>query len=157
MTKQRAAGFGSIKVLVVIIITAIVGGLIAIGYTSFMKKSAISQDARVDLKAAQSTTQAFYASYTNSQGKGAAILAQYGTEKLLAASKTGKRSFSPIVCAQNVAPVSTSTPHYVDGHYDVPVTLNFSPPLTFIVQVVKVGNSFKIDQVNCPASTGHGE
>ena len=147
----RSAGFTLIEVVIIVGILAVLSGVGVVAYTALHGAPGRSAVPSADAVAAQSTVQAFYAAYTNSQGKGAEILQQYGSPALLEASKTGTRNFSPIVCGQNVAPPSTSTPTYTDGHYNVPVTLKFTTPLSFTAEVIKVGTEFKIDKVDCPA------
>lgn len=154
---SRQHGFTVIEAVIIIAALAVLGAIAFIGYKQLAGGNRPATVSSQDKQDAQRTAQAFYASYTDSQGQGEAILKQYGTSNLLKASQSGSKNFSPIVCAQNVAPVSTASATYEDGHFNVPVTLRFSQPLTFTVEVVKVAGSFKIDKVDCPQGTGGGE
>ena len=154
MRVVRSAGFTLIEVLIIIGILVVLGSVGFVAYTGLTKSVTHSSASSADAMAAQNTVQAFYAAYTNSQGRGSEILQRYGTPALIEASKSGTRNFSPIVCGQNIAPPSTSTPTYKDGHFDVPVTLKFSTPLTFTAEVIKDNGEFKIDKVDCPAPKG---
>lgn len=156
-TFSQQHGFTVIEAIIIIGVVLVLGALAFIGSRELASGAHSSPVSAQDAKDAQRTAQAFYAAYTDSQGHGADILEQYATHNLLTASRTGSRSYSPIVCAQNVAPVSTGAATYKDGHFNVPVTLRFSRPLTFTVEVVKIGGVFKIDKVDCPQDAGGGE
>ncbi len=154
MRLSRSSGFTLIEILIVAGIILVLGGVGTIAYTVLTKSATHPSGANADSTAAQNTVQAFYAAYTNSQGKGAEILQHYATPNLITASKSGTRNFSPIVCGQNIAPPSTSSPTFKDGHYDVPVTLKFATPVLFTAEVIKVNGEFKIDKVDCPVPKG---
>lgn len=148
--RSKNSGFSVIEISIGAVIIIVLVALGSIGYRALFVPRDDANVSAEDKTTAQRTVQAFYAAYTTSPGKGAELIDQYGTGTLVSASKSGNKMYSPIVCAQNIAPVSTSTPTYKDGHFIVPVTLKFNEPLEFTVEVVKSGDSFKINKVNCP-------
>lgn len=166
---KNEKGFAAVAVLLIALVLAIavgVGGYVA--YQANQSRNAAPGDQSnapvtpkpVDGKAAESFVSNFYKKHYEANGgsnleaspnpaKMISLVQQYGTPKLVSASDDTTDS-DPIVCSQNIAPLSVKGHKVEDSTVKVSVHEAFDKtPINFTVSVINFGG-LKIDKVTCP-------